>query len=331
MNNPKISVIVPVYNVEKYLRRCVDSILAQTFTDFELLLIDDGSMDKSGDICDEYAKQDGRVRVFHQKNGGVSKARNVGLDSAKGEWVTFVDSDDWVENKYLFGFEPFDGDIIVSGCKIYGERYEVLRYEECSFIGKRHISTFLSCHLKDEIMRVPWGKLFKKNIILEQRNRFDETLFLGEDTVFVHKYLSGVEKLCTRRGENYNYYYLNSARKYALSDRDVVHILNNLMRVYQELCVVFSIVETSYKNLIISTFMDIIIERYSHSSVFSFRDYKAFSNTVSGLTFSAYPKIDKRIYSLIRYMIIKKKPLISFFLIRFVAPVISNLKKYVRE
>ena len=99
--NCTISIIVPVYNAEKYLHRCVDSILAQTFTDFELLLINDGSKDNSGKICDEYAAKDPRVRVFHKENGGVSSARNMGLDNAKGEWVTFVDSDDWlVHNIY---------------------------------------------------------------------------------------------------------------------------------------------------------------------------------------------------------------------------------------
>lgn len=101
MNNPKISVIVPVYNVEKYLRRCVDSILAQTFTDFELLLIDDGSTDKSGEICDEYGRIDGRVRVFHQENGGVCKARQLGIDEAKGMFSIHADPDDWVGETML--------------------------------------------------------------------------------------------------------------------------------------------------------------------------------------------------------------------------------------
>ena len=87
MNNPQISVIVPVYNAEKWLRRCVDSILAQTFTDFELLLIDDGSTDGSPAICDEYAQRDSRIKVFYQKNSGVSAARNSGLDHARGEWI----------------------------------------------------------------------------------------------------------------------------------------------------------------------------------------------------------------------------------------------------
>ena len=101
MDSPKISVIVPVYNVEQYLPRCIDSILAQTFTDFEVLLIDDGSTDESGKICDEYAKKDSRIRVFHKKNGGVSSARNTGLDNAHSEWVAFVDSDDTLDVDFL--------------------------------------------------------------------------------------------------------------------------------------------------------------------------------------------------------------------------------------
>ena len=98
---PKISVIVPVYNVEPYLRLCVNSILNQTFTDFELLLIDDGSTDYSGEICDEYASMDSRVKVFHTTNRGVSAARNLGINKASAEWITFVDSDDWMEKGCL--------------------------------------------------------------------------------------------------------------------------------------------------------------------------------------------------------------------------------------
>lgn len=94
---PELSIIVPVYKTEKYLPKCIDSILAQTFTDFELILIDDGSPDRCGEICDEYAAKDDRIIVIHQKNQGVSAARNAGLDIAKGEYIGFVDSDDWIE------------------------------------------------------------------------------------------------------------------------------------------------------------------------------------------------------------------------------------------
>lgn len=100
-NMPKVSVIVPVYKAEGYLHRCVDSILAQTFTDFELLLIDDGSPDRSGEICDEYAKKDSRIRVIHKENGGVSSARQRGLDESVGEYTIHADHDDWVEPEML--------------------------------------------------------------------------------------------------------------------------------------------------------------------------------------------------------------------------------------
>lgn len=98
---PLISVIVPIYKAESYLHRCVDSLLAQTFTDFELLLIDDGSPDKSGELCDEYARKDNRIRVFHKENGGVSSARQKGMDEACGEYIIHADPDDWVEPNML--------------------------------------------------------------------------------------------------------------------------------------------------------------------------------------------------------------------------------------
>ena len=102
---PEISVIVPVYKVEKYIHRCIDSILNQTFRDFELIMVDDGSPDNCGAICDEYAAKDNRVVVIHQENGGLSAARNAGIDwaftNSNSEWLNFIDSDDWVHPEYL--------------------------------------------------------------------------------------------------------------------------------------------------------------------------------------------------------------------------------------
>ena len=112
---PKLSVIVPVYNTEKYLRECLDSILAQTFTDLELILVDDGSTDKSGAICDEYAYRDHRIRTMHQENAGVTRARKVGAALSKGDYVTYVDSDDWIDpNTYsdiMYNVEMHSADI----------------------------------------------------------------------------------------------------------------------------------------------------------------------------------------------------------------------------
>ena len=98
---PQISVIVPVYKVERYLRRCVQSILNQTHSNLEVILVDDGSPDGSGALCDEFAKQDSRVQVIHKDNGGLSDARNAGLSIARGEYVTFVDSDDWIDSCFF--------------------------------------------------------------------------------------------------------------------------------------------------------------------------------------------------------------------------------------
>ena len=98
---PKISIIVPVYKVEKYLRRCLDSIVAQTFTNWECILVDDGSPDNSGKICDEYAEEDARFRVIHKQNEGVAKARLTAFENSQGELITFIDSDDYVSELYL--------------------------------------------------------------------------------------------------------------------------------------------------------------------------------------------------------------------------------------
>ncbi len=128
--SPTVSVIVPVYKAEKYLGKCVDSILAQTFKDFEVLLVDDGSPDKSGEICDEYARKDPRVRVFHKENGGVSSARQCGLDNARGEYTIHADPDDWVEPNMLEELyakaKAEDADMVI--CDYYmnssrGQRY----------------------------------------------------------------------------------------------------------------------------------------------------------------------------------------------------------------
>ena len=117
--NAKVSVIIPVYNAEQYLKRCLDSVLAQTYQDFEIICIDDGSTDNSGAICDEYAKKDSRIRILRKENGGVSSARNAGLNIAEGEYITFIDSDDYVDTDYMQTlYENLEGaDAVASGSR----------------------------------------------------------------------------------------------------------------------------------------------------------------------------------------------------------------------
>ena len=181
---PKVSIIVPVYKAEKYLNRCIDSILAQTFTDWELLLIDDGSPDRSGDICDEYAKKDTRIRVFHKKNGGVSSARNAGLDVAKGQWVVFVDSDDWCEENYLCDFINTQNILHEECVVLQGRMNEVdekvvdnLVLKECSY---ENVSEAM---LENNLLTfgAPYCKLYSNILIQKNRIRFPEEYSYGED------------------------------------------------------------------------------------------------------------------------------------------------------
>ena len=188
---PKISVIVPVYNTEKYLHRCVDSILAQAFADFELLLVNDGSKDKSGAICDEYAAKDSRVRVFHKENGGVSSARNVGIENAKGKWITFVDSDDWVSFRYLENLYAhslngvdlvFSYATIDNGVDSYKENYLACLVKSDD-LDEIFIKNDIAWHTS------PWAKLYKIELINRNNLRFVENVYIGEDLIFLYSYI----------------------------------------------------------------------------------------------------------------------------------------------
>ncbi len=205
MKTPLVSIIVPVYKAEKWLHRCVDSILAQTMEDFELLLIDDGSPDRSGEICDEYAAKDSRVRVFHKENGGVSSARNLGLDNAQGEWISFVDADDWVEVDYLAGLtENLDADFITGGMR---DTQGNVCVTENRLYSNVDIREFIEQHNGGCFVRVVWGKLLRREIIEKNRIRFDEKIRFGEDTIFNKQVLLYSDTVRIVNFKGYIYYF----------------------------------------------------------------------------------------------------------------------------
>ena len=133
-----ISIIVPIYNVEKYLRQCLDSILNQTYQNFECLLINDGSLDNSADICREYVSKDSRFKYFEKENGGVSSARNLGIECSRGEYITFIDSDDWVDYDYL---EVLYNSLVDERADIAISTYKQFNMDDncylCAFLSKR--------------------------------------------------------------------------------------------------------------------------------------------------------------------------------------------------
>jgi len=183
-----ISIIVPVYNAATTLRECVDSILSQEFKDFELILVDDGSKDSSPQICDEYAEIDQRVKVYHKTNGGVSSARNFGLEYAKGEWVTFIDADDYITPGYFDGVVDYDKDVLIKGYRKFDHSGIVAgrKIEELLRISK--FSDFLDQYITDSLLRGPVFKFYRYSLIGDLR--FLTDMKIGEDAWFVFKYLA---------------------------------------------------------------------------------------------------------------------------------------------
>lgn len=189
---PKVSIIVPVYKAEKYLNRCVDSILAQTFTDWECFLVDDGSPDHSGRICDEYAARDARIQAIHKENGGVSSARNVALEKIAGKWLTFVDSDDSLYpnalQKWVEVAEQNNLDLIQ--CH-YNREYQE---GQISMEETEVLSATQYAELEKWITSV-WGTLFKASIIIDHNIRFDENVRLGEDQLFLFNHMQYCKRI----------------------------------------------------------------------------------------------------------------------------------------
>ncbi len=191
MENPKISIIVPVYNVEQYLPRCIDSILAQTFSDFEVLLVDDGSRDRSGTICDEYAAKDYRVRVFHKPNGGVSSARNVGLENAKGKWIGFIDSDDIIPTDgfdTLVGLASPDVDMVMAGYRKINENGMLV--EGPTRIVSKTVTWKQA--LTEMFKPTDYGyqgycfsKLYRTSVVRDNAMTFNQNIKFNEDRLFV--------------------------------------------------------------------------------------------------------------------------------------------------
>lgn len=248
MNLPKISVIVPVYSAETFLNRCLDSILNQVFKDWEVLLIDDGSPDNSGSVCDEYARMDTRIKVFHKANGGVGSARNLGLDNAKGEWITFLDADDMLDENFMGACNENNNDsqLIVCNALEFWEEGQFCQYEaipEGIYTGDR-LSVFFEQYLIYNVIKSPWGKFFRKEIIEDLRFPIDQNI--GEDTVFVLKYLQKIQSIkvsCTglylfRRSQ------ISSEQKYSLPVNLSAKFMRRIFTEYRKLNVRSSVFET---------------------------------------------------------------------------------------
>ena len=225
MSKPMLSILVPVYKVEQYIHECIDSILAQTFTDFELILVDDGSPDRSGAICDEYEKKDNRVSVIHKENGGLISARKSGIEKASGEYVGFVDSDDWIDaDMYAMLCKraiETDADIVSSGHihekgatrEYHGAQQDFL-YVSGKEIREDLLTTFLMHQTEREIdirniyTNSLWSKIYKRTLLTANISFWNDKAVYGEDMLLNFIVLLNAKKV-TIIGNSYCYHYVS--------------------------------------------------------------------------------------------------------------------------
>lgn len=236
MNSEMVSIIIPVYNAEKTLEKCINSILHQTYVNIEIILVNDGSTDNSLNICYKMRDCDTRIRIINKKNEGVSSARNIGIESATGEYCCFVDSDDWIEKEHVESLmENIAGvDCVISGyikeagtqkseCQLMPMKIDLYDIKEQA-VGEMFWNGFIHpC----------WNKLFKRKILVDKKLYFDTQIHISEDSLFCLRYLSYCHNMLLL--SEMNYHYKIDENSYSLSKKVYPNIFNIYIKVYSEL------------------------------------------------------------------------------------------------
>ena len=275
--NHLVTVIVPIYNAEKHIQRCLDSIVMQVYQNIEVILIDDGSQDSSLAICHKYADLDERITVFHQANKGVSAARNLGLENMHGKYVVFVDADDWLTPYSIYTMVK-EGDLTKAQLIVF--EYE----KNKEFITKKqlHGEGKTVCLDRDSIYKKiinpygfygsVWAKIFCAEVIKENNIRFDTDIEIGEDLWFVFQYISYIESYYYNEEKVYHYYENEESalRKNRGSEFDK---RLDILKVYEKMLLVPNITDESYYKRIVSIYVRELCEWYSVSCYYKKYDY----------------------------------------------------------
>lgn len=210
MENNLITVVVPVYNMGHLLHRAIDCLLAQTYQSFEILIINDGSTDGSAAVCNDCAKKDGRIRVIHKENGGLSSARNCGIENAKGQYIIFPDPDDWVEVNYLQELmdlrEKYGADLEISGHFVDDGRQSIPHNEGASKKQLNREEALSAVMGSDSFCGFAWNKLYHMDIICANRLYFDPELGMAQDLHFTFRYLQLCELVAYNPVPTYHYF-----------------------------------------------------------------------------------------------------------------------------
>ncbi len=209
----EISIIIPVYRVEEYLEKCLDSILEQTFQDYEIIIVDDGSNDRSGQIADHYAERDSRIRVIHKSNGGAASARNAGIDISRGKYLYFPDSDDWIENDYLCDLyktaRKTRSKLVISGFVMEYAEGNVKQHfcvipDRCDYSSLQEVRLNLHKYFDNMMMAVPWNKLYEAEYVRNNNIRFPNTNW--DDMFFNLEVIRDIDHVAISSSNGYHYF-----------------------------------------------------------------------------------------------------------------------------
>ena len=269
-----ISIIVPIYNVEKYLRECIDGLLEQTFKNYELILINDGSTDDSANICNKYKKIDSRIKVIHQRNQGVSAARNAGLDSATGKYIYFCDADDYMSmdllkenfesaekyeaNMVIFGYNSVENNSIIQTHNVANSAFYEAKYDFRNHYIELH-QNYLTYTL--------WNKLYKRDYIVENQINFDGELRIGEDAVFNYNLYENIDRVYINSNCYYNYRMFRENSALNIESYDNYHMRVKEVTKLEELFIKWGL-NKERENLI-------LLEKYQNINIYY---YKIFAN-----------------------------------------------------
>lgn len=260
-----ISVIIPVYNVEKYLSRCIDSIIQQTYSNIEIILVNDGSTDSSGRICDFYKEKDQRIKVIHKKNGGLSDARNKGIEIASGSYIVFIDSDDYVKDSYLMkmytAISNSKADLVICNFEFVDERENAIRKRESPIsdmkLTGREIE-YKICEKNGDYFVVAWNKMYKKSLWRNLRFPLGK---INEDEFVICKILEKCNKVITLKEKLYFYVQRENSimqKKYSIKRLDVLDAYLERIDFYFEKDL------DVLANKTISTFFGILVNAYEN-------------------------------------------------------------------
>lgn len=321
MNNDIISIVVPIYNVEQYIHKCIESIINQTYKNIEVILVDDGSPDKCGEICNEYAKKDKRIKVIHKKNGGLSDARNFGLEEAKGKYITFIDSDDYIESTYV---EKLYNAIIINDVKmaqcgiitVNNEKQEITKngyIENQNKRGKDLLYDLYKGHMLENT--VVWNKLYEKTLFTDLRYPVGK---IHEDEFTTYKILYNLEKVSIIN--DYLYYYRQSndsiiRRKFNLNRLDVIEAFEERVEFFDKEN------EKELQDLTVENLLYNIRHNYMKTKV-----YIENSNKIQKILVKKYRKYYKKIIFSKHIKLKKKINLTTFYLMPRTFHTIKNCR-----